>query len=125
MRQFFEAWQLYFSALQDNGAAQKMIAMATDLKMGNQVYKAPMANRLPAAGDFKPDFFMEISFTNHMEILHKIKDVEERLFYIRECALGHWSKYMLRNRLKEDFYHRLWKGALVKNLAGFESFGCH
>lgn len=81
--------------------------------MENQVFKAALVNRLPAAGDFKPDFFMEISFTHHMEILHKTKEIEERLFYIRECALGHWSKYMLRSRLKEDFYHR--KGALVNN----------
>lgn len=35
MLQVFEAWQPYFSALQDNGAAQKMIAMAADSKMEN------------------------------------------------------------------------------------------
>lgn len=74
MRQFFEAWQPYFSSPQENGSNQKTIATATNLKM-------------------------EISFTHHMEILHKTKDVAERLFYIRECALGHRSKYMLRSRL--------------------------
>lgn len=92
---------------------KKTIATATDLKMKNQLFKVALANRWSAAGDFEPDFFMDISFTHHMEILHKTKDVEERLFYIQECALGHWSKYILRNRLKEDFYHR--KGALVNN----------
>ncbi|WP_367932441.1 hypothetical protein [Enterocloster citroniae] len=45
MRQFFEAWQPYFSSSQDDGANPKTIATATDLKMGNEVLKAAWANR--------------------------------------------------------------------------------
>ena len=59
--------------------------------------------------------FNEISFTHHMEILHKTKELDERLFYIRECALGHWSKTALRTRLKENLYQH--KGALTNNFS--------
>lgn len=61
------------------------------------------------------DAFLEISFTHHMEILHKTKELDERLFYIRECAAGHWSKTALRTRLKENLYQH--KGALINNFS--------
>ena len=50
-----------------------------------------------------------------MEILHKTKELDERLFYIRECATGHWSKIALRTRLKENLYQH--RGALPNNFS--------
>ena len=58
---------------------------------------------------------MGISSTHHMEILHKTKELDERLFYIRECAAGHWNKTALRTRLKENLYQH--KGALINNFS--------
>ena len=59
--------------------------------------------------------FTEIGFSHHMEILRKTSDLDERLFYIRECAAGHWSKSMLKARLKENLYNH--KGALASNFS--------
>ena len=58
---------------------------------------------------------MGISFTHHMEILHKTKELDERLYYIRECATGHCSKIALRTRLKENLYQ--YRGALSNNFS--------
>ena len=59
--------------------------------------------------------FMGISFTHHMEILHKTKELDERLYYIRECATGHWSKIALCTRLKGNIYQH--RGALSNNFS--------
>ena len=67
------------------------------------------------AADFKLEYFLGVSFSHHMEILSKTSDFAERLFYIREAALGHWSKYMLRARLKENLYHH--KGTMPSNFS--------
>lgn len=69
----------------------------------------------PVAADFKLEYFLGVSFSHHMEILSKTSDFAERLFYIREAALGHWSKYMLRARLKENLYHH--KGTMPSNFS--------
>ena len=61
------------------------------------------------------DAFTAISFTHHTEILSKTSTLDERLFYIRECASGHWSKTALRARLKEDLYNH--QGALPNNFS--------
>ena len=50
------------------------------------------------------DDFLSISFSHHMEILHKTKDLNEILFYIHQTVLHKWDKYDLRDRLKENIY---------------------
>lgn len=42
--------------------------------------------------EFPIDNFMAVGFTNHVEILSKIKDFDERLFYISQCAHGSWEQ---------------------------------
>ena len=102
MRQFFEAWQPYFQTNAEALPDSESVAVAIDLKQMDDTALAILQKRLPVAIDFPMEAFTEISFTHHMEILHKTKELDERLFYIRECARGHWSKYALRTRLKEN-----------------------
>lgn len=106
MRQFYEAWQPHFMTVTSR-QKRKSVAMATDSVQEQLTVVSFDANRLPSATDFKLNYFTDISFTHHMEILHKTKDIDERLFYIQECATRHWNKYTLRARLKEDLYGRL------------------
>lgn len=56
----------------------------------------------PVATDLNRDDILAVSFSHHMEILHKTKDVEEVLFYLRQSVLHQWNKYELRNALKQD-----------------------
>ena len=115
MRQFYEAWQPYLKTNDKFFRENKSIAAATDLEQIDDVGLAISEKGLTAAGAFPMDAFLEISFTHHMEILHKTKELDERLFYIRECAAGHWSKTALRTRLKENLYQH--KGALFNNFS--------
>ena len=72
-------------------------------------YRQPMAAKLDA------EEFVSISFTHHIEILTKAKDVDERLFYIHQTYLNKWDKYKLRDLLKADLYHH--QGQLPNNFA--------
>lgn len=56
-----------------------------------------------------------ISFSHHMEILHKTKGLNEILFYIHQTVLHKWDKYDLRDRLKADIYAT--EGAAANNFA--------
>ena len=49
--------------------------------------------------------FLGISFSHHVEIFTKTKNLEEQLFYIHQSFILHWDKYTLRNQLKEDAFH--------------------
>lgn len=115
MRRFYESWQPYFQPLNVELAISKSAAVAVDLHYIEMRPFSNMQNRPPMAADFTVETFSEISFTHHMEILNKVKNIDERLFYIRECARNQWNKYVLRTRLQEDLYHH--QGALANNFA--------
>lgn len=115
MRQFFEAWQPYLQTNADFFKGSNSAATAAELEQTNDTGLSILQKLLPTATVFPMKAFMEISFTHHMEILYKTKELDERLFYIRECAAGHWSKTALRTRLKENLYQH--KGALTNNFS--------
>lgn len=52
------------------------------------------------ATEINRDEFLGISFSHHMEILHKTKDINEVLFCIHESVVHQWDKYTLRDVLK-------------------------
>ena len=66
-------------------------------------------------GQFDRGAFLSIGFTHHMIIISKCKTVEERLFYIRRCAAGFWSKDALKRHLAANEYAT--EGHAVNNFA--------
>ena len=67
----------------------------------------------PVAAEINREEFLGISFSHHLEILQKTKDIQEVLFYIHQTVLHKWDKYDLRNRLKEGLYQK--QGAAANN----------
>lgn len=61
-------------------------------------------NCSPSANEIKRDDILSVSFTHHMEILLKTKDINEVLFYLRQTVMHQWNKYELRDALKQDIY---------------------
>lgn len=59
----------------------------------------------PLVAAINREEFLSVSFSHHIEILSKTRDVEEVLFYIHQSVLHKWDKYELRERLKADIYH--------------------
>lgn len=49
--------------------------------------------------------FLSIGFTHHCKILTKVKDIEERKYYIQLCADLNLSVDALERKIAEDAYH--------------------
>lgn len=99
MRTFYEYWKPYI-----NQSPQ-----ATDLQIVNNdgvidIDRFALQKWSPLATEINREEFLSISFSHHMEILHKKKDLNEVLFYIHETVMHKWDKYDLRDRLKQDLY---------------------
>ena len=61
------------------------------------------------------DAFLAVGFTNHYEILVQKKDVEQRLFYIVNCATGFWNGDKLKYYMKDDLFGK--RGNMPNNFA--------
>jgi len=98
MRQFYEFWSQFINRS----------PMATDLQVSEtkevlpfiQVNSFALQNWSPMATEINRDDFLGISFSHHMEILNKTKDIDTVLFYIHETVMHRWDKYTLREKLK-------------------------
>ena len=59
-----------------------------------------LAKWSPMATEINREEFLGLSFSHHMEILHKTKDIDEVLLCIHKAVTHQWDKYTLRNILK-------------------------
>jgi predicted nuclease of restriction endonuclease-like (RecB) superfamily len=57
--------------------------------------------------------FFAVPFTHHIRILEKVKDRDERIYYIQRTALSHLSKDALLKAVSADEYHH--RGTLPNN----------
>jgi len=105
MRKFYEAWS---ATLEDKSA----IAIA-DLQNTDNQELIIRQSQLPNLKDFPAEAFLSLPFTHHIRIIEKVKDEEERLFYIQICNQEHYSvKNLLKAIQDDDFGH---KGKMPNN----------
>lgn len=107
MRTFYEAWTDVFQfsptvSNQIEKSAKKGVEKTISL-IG------------PTLSDqLKPAFF-SVSFSHHIEILAKVKEQEERIFYIEQAALNFWSLTVLEDHIKAKLYHK--RGKIQNNFS--------
>ena len=69
--------------------------------------------QVPNSDDFPLDAFLRIGFTHHRVILGRVKELQERLFYIRTCANQCYTVEALKASIARDDYHH--QGSLPNN----------
>ena len=108
MRLFYEEWkQLSANSL-----------VATSEISNEQPNSFVPTNELPIVqfkieADFPISAFLNIGFTHHYAIISKVKDIEERKFYIQLAAETKASVENLEKIIKSDLYHH--QGNLPNN----------
>ena len=101
MRTFYEYWKQYL--IWQPSAAKLQLSINQD---NIEIDCFSLQKWSPVAAKINRDEFLGISFSHHLEILQKTKDIQEVLFYIHETVLHKWDKYDLRDRLKEGLYQK-------------------
>ena len=99
MRAFYEYWCQYINRQ----------PLAVDLQITENdtvidIDSFALQNWSPLAVEINREEFLSVSFSHHIEILHKTKDIHEVLFYIHQTVTHKWDKYDLRDRLKSGLY---------------------
>lgn len=102
MRTFYEEW----SPIVNRRPVADEIDVLNEKQLLTEI-------RQPVADELDWSEFLQVPFTHHVIILRKIKDPEERIFYIHQCATRAWSKYALRDFIANDLYKN--RGSLPSN----------
>lgn len=96
MRTFYEEWALLAGDKQEQISSKNLSGKAE-----LQIWQT----RLPNSDIFSRNEFFNISFSHHTLILSKIKNYDERIFYIRLAAAEKLSHDELKIRIFSDDYH--------------------
>lgn len=117
MRVFYEEWASYLNSA---AVAAELPVVSNQPPRTNDLdivdfNLLTLSIRQPMAAKIELEEFVSLGFSHHIEILSKVKDVEERLFYIHQACINHWNKYYLRDMLKSDLYHH--QASLPNNFA--------
>ena len=111
MRIFYEAWCSMF----ENRPLSADDLQNSIIPVGD---KGHIAIRPLTTDELPPETleaFLAVGFTNHYEILAQKKDVEQRLFYIVNCATGFWNGDKLKYYMKDDLFGK--RGNMPNNFA--------
>ena len=104
MRIFYEEWQCLSIG---SPLANQLQQFENKIEEGVEIGEKTLLciNRPIESADLHIEDFVGISFTHHMEILHKTTTLDERIYYIHQVNLYHWNKYVFRKYLSDDLYH--------------------
>lgn len=120
MRSFYEAWNMLESnsaiAIADNDDNSAItiaelgqnLSVATDelIKASEDEHNTIRQLRLANLENFPLVEFFSVSFTHHIRIIENVKDLDERLFYIRYCHNYKPTTDTLPKIIrKQDLYH--------------------
>lgn len=121
MRSFYEEWK----QLSDNSLVatseisnEQPNSLVATSEMANEQRNSFVTKELPIVqfkigADFPISAFLNIGFTHHYAIISKVKDIEERKFYIQFAADTKAKVEDLELVIKSDLYHH--QGNLPNN----------
>ena len=96
MRSFYEEWSFLENYSLSCSSKEEARTTGQDL-----IRKS----RFPKYNDFSFSNFLSIGFRHHLSIMTKVKDINERIFYINKCALEHLTYRELESTINQDVYH--------------------
>lgn len=103
MRMFYEEWSERSFGYQDGESSDLALANAKTASSP----AALLHLQMPNWEDFPQNAFFAIGFTQHRTIFEKVKDRDERFFYIRLCADQKLTVEELKQSIsRDDFHHR-------------------
>lgn len=112
MRLFYEAWSANVRAPMGESIAEDITHIKSSVTT-DDLGIAPEIGSFLSLPQLTAEEFQAVSFTHHCTILNKVKEVAEREFYVRICAMERLSVSQLKAAIAGDAYRH--RGQLPNN----------
>lgn len=93
-----------FKSSSKKAIRQSLTDESFSLLSGNS--KALTSKKTPALTSVFFENFTSISFTNHCKIISSTHTLDEKIFYINQSAINHWSVRTLEFHLETNYYKK-------------------
>lgn len=115
MRKFYEEWSCIEEIEQKEADLLEEYLAPAGAKIEKNVCNSIWHPLVPEKMTVPADAFFSIGFTHHRTIISKVKDIDERIFYIKRCAEEKYSRDELIQAIERDDYHH--QGQMPNNFA--------
>ena len=113
MRTFYEEWTAHDRQTAALSKVEGIVLADASAKNSDKSALQIWQTHLPNSEGFPIDDFLQVGFSHHTLILSKVKDYDERLFYIRRVVSEKLSYEALKRGIAADDYHH--QGNLPNN----------
>lgn len=105
MRKFYEEWSCIEETEQNETVGLEDNLAPTGAKLEKSDNMTIWHPLVPEKLTVPAEAFFSIGFTHHRTIISKVKDMDQRLFYIKRCAEEKYSREALAKAIDRDDYH--------------------
>jgi len=115
MRQFYSAYeqnqigQLLTVQLQGADKQKDIIGQLPTVQLPGRITADTWHSSTTQVDDSILSNFFSVTFTHHLILLNKCKDLEERMFYMQRVAEEYWSVSVLEHHIKENLFLQIGK----------------
>lgn len=113
MRTFYEEWSILDRPVPATSSVEENNLADASAKIEDEAAMQIWQTHLPNSEDFPINDFLHVGFSHHTVILSKVKDFDERLFYIKRVVSEQLSYDALKKGIAADDYHH--QGSLPNN----------
>ena len=113
MRTFYEEWQILETGISEAEQSDTFNLADASAKLKTKGTSLIWQTDLPNYKNLSIDDFLKVGFSQHILILSKIKNMDERIFYIHRSAIEKYSYEALKRSISADDYHH--QSALSNN----------
>lgn len=113
MRTFYEEWQILETGISEAEQSDTFNLADPSAKLKTNGTSLIWQTDLPNYKNLSIDDFLKVGFSQHILILSKIKNMDERIFYIHRSAIEKYSYEALKRSISADDYHH--QSALSNN----------
>ena len=111
MRQFYECYQTVVIGQSSTAQLPASPIKRSRASLPKKKFGRSLTAQLDSS--FVDTVFTTLSFTHHMLLMNKCKDITERIYYMRQAVTHHWTVILLQHHIESRLYYK--KGKLPNN----------
>ncbi len=117
---YMKKWYLFFS---QEASIRKLHQLGGELQIADNQTKTKLHQLggeiidIPTSGADFPEIFAFVPWRHHVDIITHCKDIDEAIFYVTKTIANGWSRSVLKNCMKADYYHS--HGAAITNFTEY------
>lgn len=107
---YIRKWYRFYNAIGQQAVDQLETGIT---KTSKKISQQPVDQIIQRPVELMPEFLSRVPWGHHIQIITKVNNIEEAIFYVKQTAISNWSRAVLLHQVESGLYRR--KGKAITN----------